>query len=182
MNLIDPDGEFIQAFGGFIVGVVADVAIQTTVGGKSFGEVNLVSAIGAGVVGATGFGAITKGSQAIRAVRGARSVNKRLPKARRHAQSRRRRGKDSGFADRKVTRLEQEVTEQVTEAVAATGTASLAAAGKAATTGAFPEATVDNLMKGVTDVMSTGDSTDSDQETSLIREGFACFSSVQDCD
>ena len=161
INNIDPDGRACVPCAGFVIGFIGDIATQTLIEGKPLGEVNLVSAVGGGIVGATGLGALTKGSQAVKSVNRAKSVNKRLPKARREAQSRRSRGKDSSSADRNVDRLEQDVTKQVTDAVAAVGAAATAAAGKAATEGAFPEATVDNAIQAVEDVMdATGNAID----------------------
>ena len=148
INNIDPDGEFFQVV-GFALGVASNVAIQTLVEGKSLGEVNVVEALTSGVVGATGLGAVSQGAKAIKAVRGAKQVSKKLKKAQRHAQSRSRRGKDSFNADKKVNSLQNEIRGDIKDAGEAVGKAVGAAVGKKVIDETVPEVTVNDVGQAI---------------------------------
>ena len=76
VNATDPSGKNLVRAGLFVLGAGADVAKQMYVDGKSFDDVDLVSAGMSGVQSAAGFGAAgqaIKGVQAVKAIRQAQA-------------------------------------------------------------------------------------------------------------
>jgi hypothetical protein len=120
VNATDPSGKV--GLVGFVVGFVGNVVYQTYVEGKALEDVDLVAATVDGLVGAAGAGVIANASRLYKAAKGIKPAMKAAEKARRHADSRRSRGKDTFHADKTSKAKDHDVDVAVTETVKAVAT------------------------------------------------------------
>jgi hypothetical protein len=167
VNATDPSGEVGVA--GFVLGFVGNVVYQKVVEGKAWEDVDLVSATVDGVVGAAGVGLVTNASRLYKAYKGIKPATKAAEKARRHAESRRARGKDTFHADKTSKARDGDVDTTVTETFKSAATLGGAYAGKEATKGLLPEVTPKDIASEVQNVLENA-SKENDEITNSFRK------------
>ena len=167
VNATDPSGKV--GLVGFVVGFVGNVVYQTYVEGKALEDVDLVAATVDGLVGAAGAGVIANASRLYKASKGIKPAMKAAEKARRHADSRRSRGKDTFHADKTSKAKDNDVDVAVTETLISGASLGAAYAGKEATKGLLPEVTPKDIESEVQKV-SENASKVIDETTESLRK------------